>query len=88
MVRGVICCALGHGEARRALLVGINDYLPEDPTVLSRKGGRHADERGAGHGGSPLSRLLSGVGAGSRSSEQPVPVNWSIERHVFVSKVK
>jgi len=60
-----------------------------DPNVLSFEGVR-TGSRGS-VGGTPLSRLLASVGGGSRGvtvQNGPVPVNWGIERHLFVSKEK
>ena len=60
-----------------------------DPSVLTFDG-VNMGERGMG-GATPLGRLLVDVGAGSRGVTTytgAVPVNWGIERHLFLSQAK
>jgi len=69
-------------------LLSAEERIP-DPNVLSF-GGVRSGERGI-RGATPLSRLLASVGEGKRGvqvNEGPVPLNWGIERHLFVSKAK
>ena len=69
-------------------MLASEEILP-DPSVLSFKGVR-SGERGMQRGGSRLGRLLSSVGDGRRGVTQPaaVPLNWGLERHLFVSRAK
>src|SRR5438309_1850195 len=36
IVLEIACCAMGCAETRRALLVGINEYLPADPNAVAK----------------------------------------------------
>jgi hypothetical protein len=69
-------------------MLATEERIP-DPNVLSFDGVR-SGERGS-VAGNALTRLLSDVGGGRRgiiANRGPVPVNWSVERHLFVSREK